>query len=89
MKTDTKVMVFTAMVLIYGQTAINLATSLAQWANTHEWPDGINWMVILLGASGSACMSYVTFKNKTFADWQASRKNGVDNPPPAALPPKP
>lgn len=81
MKTDTKIMFFTAACLIYAQTAINLATSLAQWANTHEWPDGINWLVILLGASGSAFMSWVTFKNRAWADWMETRNNGIDKPP--------
>lgn len=55
-----------------------MATGLAQWLGTGEWPPAINWVAILAGCTVAAATQVLAFLSKTYGDWEASRvSNGI------------
>lgn len=51
-----------------------LATGLAQWADTGEWPPRINWVVIIGICLGSMFNSLLGFLSGSFTDYMNTRK---------------
>ena len=70
MKLDTFIVVSKCAAFVAGGFCVNLVTSLGQWTNSGQAPSKLEWVVIILGASGSALISYVTFTSTAVADYQ-------------------
>ena len=78
MKLDTTIII-TKMICyaILGASA-NLATSLAQWANSGEWPAKIQWCVIVIGAFTAASANLLSFLSGSFSAYREQLKtNGT------------
>lgn len=54
----------------------NLATSLSQWANSGEWPDRINWVVIITSCSVGGATNLLSFLSNSYAGFKQGRTNG-------------
>ena len=66
-----KFIVFSKCVaFVLGSFCVNLGTSLGQWSNSGVGPNFNEWAVILLGASGSAFLAYVSFTSRALGDYQ-------------------
>ena len=53
----------------------NLATSLAQWANSGEWPAKIQWIVIIVGACVGAATNLLSFLSGSFSSYREQLKS--------------
>lgn len=86
MKLESAVILAKGMCFIGIGATAPLATGLAQWADTGEWPPRINWVVIIGICIGSMCNSLLGFLSGSFSDYMANRKmNGNSQ----LQPPKP
>ena len=70
MKQETFILVTKCAAYVVGGFCVNAVTSLSQWTNSGQTPSKLEWAVIILGAGGSALISYVTFTSTALADYQ-------------------
>lgn len=77
MKADTVVMMTKGCAFVIAGAASSLVAGLGQWANTGEWPERINWVVIIAGTVGGAATQLLSFLSGSYMDWQAKRQNGT------------
>ena len=50
----------------------SLGSSLAQWANSSEWPGKIQWIVIIVAACVAGSTQLLSFMSGTWKDYQAT-----------------
>ena len=48
----------------------SLATSLAQWSNSGEWPAKIQWIVIIAGAVVAGATQVLSFLSSSYATYK-------------------
>jgi hypothetical protein len=58
-------------VLIGAGTA--MGTSLAQWANSGQWPDKINWVSMIIGATVGGATQLLAFFSRSFSNYLDER----------------
>lgn len=78
MKLETGIIIVKALCFAGIGATAPLATGLAQWADTGQWPPRINWVVIIGICVGSMCNSLLGYLSGSFSDYMAARKtNGT------------
>jgi hypothetical protein len=89
MRGDTFVLVVKGICFagIGGLTPV--ATSLAQWAGSGQWPPPINWVSIIIGGVLGAATGLLGFLSQTFGDWKTSRNGSFTGPGPTPDPATP
>ena len=76
MKLDTAIIVTKGACYLLIGAGSNLATSLAQWANSGEWPARIQWIVIIVGATVGAATNLLSFLSSSWAKYRDEKTNG-------------
>jgi len=74
MKLDTGVIITKGVCYVVAGAGANLATSLAQWANSGEWPAKIQWIVIIVGACVGAATNMLSFLSGSFGSYRQQMK---------------
>ena len=59
-------------VVIGGMTP--LATGLAQWVDSGQWPPAINWVVIGAGCFAGAATQMLAFLSQSYGDYKAQKR---------------
>lgn len=59
-----------------------MATGLAQWADTGEWPPLINWVVIGAGCVVGAATQVLSFLSQSYGNWKIEVSKPADPPKP-------
>lgn len=54
-----------------------MLSSLAQWANSGEWPEKIQWVVIIIGACVGGATQVLSFLSSSFAKYKADTEQPV------------
>ena len=87
MKQETVSMLIKGIAAVGAAIALQLANSVGQWANTGEWPETINWIMIISLTSGAGFNALWSFMSGSYSGWQANRNgNGGTTPPPPKQP---
>ena len=95
MKLDTGVLVTKGVCYVAIGGLTPLAASLAQWANSEQWPPRIIWVVIISSCVVGAFTQLLSFLSSSYSDYMqktgqtapvAPAPNGNGNPPPPAKP---
>lgn len=96
MKLPTAVIIAKGICYLTIGIATPLATSLAQYANTGEWPSRITWWGVVIPACAIGASSQVlAFLSNSFGDYQKKMNGGSELPAvgmpanPQTQPPKP
>jgi hypothetical protein len=77
------VVIIVAIGLMLSGFLINLATGLAQWANTDTGPGVVMWIIIMATCCANALNILVAFLSKKYANYVTNKTNGNGN---AAVP---
>jgi len=84
MKQDTVVLVIKGIAFVGSAMAIQLASSLGQWANEDVWPSRINWILIIVLAFAAGFGALMGFMSSSFSNWKQDRSgNGNGNGQPS------
>lgn len=92
MKLNTGIVIIKGLAFVTVGVGTSLATSLAQYVNTGEWPSRIAWWGVVIPACAvAAANSVLSFLSGSFAQYKAERNgNVVSLPDPGTpIPPKP
>jgi hypothetical protein len=70
--------------LIGGAMVSGFTGAISQWANAGEWPDTLNWMLIIGGSVGAGLSALVAFCSGSVQTWRQIRNGGapLDQPKP-------
>lgn len=77
MKANTFVMVLTGLCYVLIGGLSNLGASLAQWANSGEWPQKINWVVIIGACIVGAATQLLAFLSQAYGNWKQEQNGGA------------
>lgn len=80
MKLDTAVVITKGLCYLAVGAGANLATSLAQWANSGQWPARIQWIVIIVGATVGAATQLLSFLSGSFTTYRQKKQEEDSNP---------
>lgn len=58
-----------------------LISSLAQWANSGEWPEKIQWVVIISGAIVGGATQMLSFLSSSYASYKAGSNQPTETKP--------
>jgi hypothetical protein len=68
-KLDTTVVILKLCCYVLIGAGASLASSLAQWSNSGEWPGKIQWIVIITGAAVGGATQVLSFLSSSFAKY--------------------
>jgi hypothetical protein len=80
MKLDTGVVLTKGLcyVVIGGLTP--LTVSLAQWANSDQWPSRLIWIITIASCGVGAATQLLSFLSGSYTDYVKGRANGTASP---------
>lgn len=61
-----------------------LSASLAQWANSGEWPNRTVWVVIISGSIVGGATQLLSFLSSAYSDYVQTKPGGTPGPGPTA-----
>lgn len=73
MKSDTIILWFKAFCYVVVGAGSAMITSLGQWANSGEWPNKINWVMIITGAAVGGASQLLSFFSSAWSDYRDAR----------------
>lgn len=76
MKLETAVIITKGLCFVVIGATTPLAVSLAQWADSGQWPPTINWVVIGSGCFAGAATQMLAFLSQSFGDYKEQIKSG-------------
>ncbi len=83
MKTDTFLLSAKALCYLVIGAGTPMSSALAQWANSHEWPDKITWVVVIIGSTVGGASSMLAFFSGAYSDYVKARTTGEVGPGPS------
>lgn len=74
MKLETLVILAKMFCFIVIGAGTPTATALAQWANSGEWPQPIQWVLIAVGALVGGCTQLLSFLSNSYDAYLKEKK---------------
>ncbi len=74
MKLDTTVVLTKGLCFVAIGFFTPLTTGLAQWANSHEWPDRLVWVIMGATCAVGAASQLLSYLSGSYTDYVAKRK---------------
>lgn len=68
-KMDTFVLLTKLSCYVFIGAGTPMISSLAQWANSGEWPEKIQWVVIITGACVGGATQVLSFLSSSYAKY--------------------
>lgn len=85
MKLPTAVIIAKAICFVLIGVLTPLTASLAQWANSGEWPSNVVWIIILAGCGVGGATQLLSFLSSSYSDYVQTKSTGVGGPSPTAV----
>lgn len=76
-KLDTAVLVTKGVLYMVIGAGTPMASSLAQWSNEKQWPDRIQWVIILTGAVVGGATQLLSYLSGSYSDYVKGRAGGT------------
>lgn len=77
MKADTAIIILKASCYVLIGAGTPMAASLAQWGNSNQWPEKIQWVIILIGATVGGATQLLSYLSGSYSDYVKGRSNGA------------